>query len=452
MSKTRAHGRKYAALLLIVLLLAMLASYALAQEETPGTAVRSTAHLSVAKSDYSTLTKGLHENWQGMREGALAHTQLPDRGQLYSSPLPSGIRLPITTAAFETQSLTGTTACGNIIANSRLNILEFGDGTGTAEPWVFLIPQLFYINENDPDDPFGPWAYDGYSLVFRDGDPGDPSPKIDMFGQGFLMPDNLSDVTVEYWRATVDGNAADEVWGELWLLDDTGTLHLDNPDKYLVGFWDVFESKDEWNLESVVAPKDMVKDLDGQLAALIFYNYTDGSAPDAPESKKEWMLIDDITLTVCYKPATVTGKRSYLPTIQKTGEVAPYCVPPSENPRDEYHSNRGYTQTAAACKSALSELDKADYYTFKPNKSGSHTLHLKKLPDKTEWSAMIFEDKATPEYAPGNSDSGRCHIDTPGSKDKKVTCDLKKDKEYFIKVSAGSTPKTGGYEMKVVTP
>jgi hypothetical protein len=76
-------------------------------------------------------------------------------------------------------------------------------------------------------------------------------------------------------------------------------------------------------------------------------------------------------------------------------------------------------------------------------------LQLKKLPNDTEWSAMTFTDTASPEYAPGET-GGQCRIDTPGSKDKQVKCELSKDKAYFIKVSAGSKPKEGGYDMKVV--
>ena len=169
----------------------------------------------------------------------------------------------------------------------------------------------------------------------------------------------------------------------------------------------------------------------------------------APESEKEWMLIDDISLSACYKPAEVSGKRVYLPSVQTAGEVIPFCIPPTENPRDQYNSNRGFAQTGAECNSTLSELDRADYYTFKPGQSGSHTLLLSNLPADTQWSAMIFTDTSSPEYAPGET-GGQCRIDTPGSKDKRVKCELSKDKAYFIKVSAGSTPVEGGYDMKVV--
>lgn len=447
MSKIKTHGRKYAFLLLIVLLLAMLASYALAQETAPGTAVSLTRNNSPSRSGVSGIANGMYENWQVMAGQTASGPLLRD----HSSPLasPSGIQIPLTTTSFETNSLTGATACSNVIANSQLNILEFGDGTGTAEPWVFLEPIVYYLHEDSPD--FPGWAYDGYSLVLQDGDKNDPSPTWDMFVQGFLMPKNLTEVTVDYWRATDLGNKNDDVYGELWLLDKDGYLRLNEPDKYFVGTWEVSESEQLWKMEIVSTTKGMVNELSGQWAAVLFFNVTDGTLPSAPEAQKEWMLMDDIHVTACYKPATTGAKRAYLPTIQKPSAAAPLCVPPSENPRDEYHSNRGLTQTGANCKSSLSNVDKADYYTFKPSKSGSHTLHLRNLPKSTEWSAMIFVDGANPSYAPGATD-GQCRIDTPGSVNKTVKCDLKKDKTYFIKVSAGSTPKLGNYEMKVVTP
>ena len=441
MPRIKIRDRKYTFLLLVVLLLGTLASYALAQEQVPGTAVTA-ARPSGAEKEISGVTKGMYEHWQGMRDDAA-----PYENRALSTP--SRTRLPVSTTIFETNSLSGTTECVNLIANSQLDILEFGDGTGTAEPWVFLEPIVYYINGNDPTDPFAPWAFDGYSLLFEDGDLGDPSPAYDMFGQGFLMPENLTDVTVEYWRFSVDGNLADIVWGELWLLDDDGYINFNDPETYLVGYWDVYESDMEWNLESVSATDEMLEALSGRPAALIFYNDTDSSSPDAPESEKEWMLIDDISLSACYKPAEVSGKRVYLPSVQTAGEVISFCIPPTENPRDQYNSYRGFSQTGAECNSTLSELDRADYYTFKPGESGSHTLLLSNLPADTQWSAMIFTDTSSPEYAPGET-GGQCRIDTPGSKDKRVKCELSKDKAYFIKVSAGSTPVEGGYDMKVV--
>jgi hypothetical protein len=444
MTRTKVRGRRYASILLFALLLALVASFALAQESTPGLIARMGSQVPVEKAEISAVTTGMYENWQAMQERS-RESIARERSQPAGSPL----RLPVARPDYQTQSLTADEVCGNIIANSQLNILEFGDGYGSAEPWAFLIPQLYYVNENDPN--IGILAFDGYSLIFEEGDVGDPSPTVDLFAQGFLMPGNLTSIRAVYWRMSIDSNINDEVWGELWLLDNNGYLHLDDPDQYLVGYWEVFESELEWNQEAVVATEGIVNALKGRPAALLFYNYTDGSDPSAPEAEKEWMLMDDIVLEICYKAATVTGKRTYLPLIQKKGVTAASCTPPNENPQDQWNANRGVTQTGATCKSTLSELDRADYYTFKPTKSGSHTLHLGKLLAGTEWSAMIFVDSDSPNYAPGATE-GQCRIATPGAIDKKVTCSLTKDTGYFIKVSAGSTPVKGPYEMKVVTP
>lgn len=439
MVRTKARGKKYVFILLLALLLTLFGSYTLAQEETPNRISRMT----LPKATMYAVKDGMHESWQTIRQVSRDNKVVRDRSLFADSPL----RVSVTTPSYQTESLTANDICGNIIANSHLNILEFGDGTGTAEPWAFLEPYVYYVKEGDDPD----LAFDGYSLLFADGDSGDPSPTLDMFAQGFLMPKNLTSITVAYWRASIDGNINDEVWGELWLLDENGYLHLDDPDQYQVGYWDVSESELEWNQESVNAPAGIVKALDSRPTAILFYNWTDGSNPSAPEAQKEWMLMDDIVMEVCYKPAAVSGKRTYLPSILKQGAAVPFCAPPTENPQDQWNSSRGVTQTGAMCQSTLSELDRADYYTFKPTKSGSYTLHLGKLPAGTEWSSMIFVDSSSPEYAPGAT-AGQCRIATPGAGDKKVTCNLTKDTSYFIKVSAGSTPVKGNYEMKVVMP
>lgn len=126
------------------------------------------------------------------------------------------------------------------------------------------------------------------------------------------------------------------------------------------------------------------------------------------------------------------------------------CVPPTENPPDEWHSNRGLVQTDAVCRSTLSAVDRADYYTFKPDSDGPHILHLQNLPQNSEWAAMIFFDNDSPEYAPGDAYDGLCRITESGSGDKQVSCDLEKDLDYFVKVSAGSTPMNGSYEMLII--
>ena len=66
---------------------------------------------------------------------------------------------------------------------------------------------------------------------------------------------------------------------------------------------------------------------------------------------------------------------------------------------------------------------------------------------------MIFIDQANPDFAPGPV-TGQCRIATPGSGNKNVTCTLDKNKDYFVKVSAGGTYSgpLGSYEMQITGP
>jgi hypothetical protein len=333
-------------------------------------------------------------------------------------------------------------ACSQLLANSAMNVVEFGDGTGTAEPWITIDPIVYFTK--DPD-----FAYDGYSMWLDDGDPGDPSPTRDMLGQGFLMPSNLQEIAVDYLFATLDTNGEDKAYGELWKLDDDWILHLDQEEKYFVGGWAIPESDWAWK-EHVVTSSDpdLLNEMSGQKMAIIFFNITDGGG-----SYFEAVLLDEVYLGVCTK-APSSSKRIFMPvTMNKFGkQTGPICVPPSENPQDEWHSNRGLVQTGSTCNSSLNNVDRADYYTFKPTASGNHTLFLTNLPAGSEWAAMAFFDQASPDYAPGSASDGKCRITQPGSGNKQVVCNFDKNKDYFVKVSAGSTPMSGSYHMRISGP
>ena len=64
---------------------------------------------------------------------------------------------------------------------------------------------------------------------------------------------------------------------------------------------------------------------------------------------------------------------------------------------------------------------------------------------------MMFFDTASPSYVPGPT-GGDCRIGTVGAGDKQVTCNLQKDIPLIVKVSAGSTPVSGDYTMKITGP
>lgn len=323
--------------------------------------------------------------------------------------------------------------CFQLLANTQMNIVEFGDGTGSAEPWVVLSPAIYYFKD----------AYVSpiYSLGMEDGDEGSGNQEDeDAFGQGFYMPSGLKSVRVEYFTSVYNPDSFDEVYGALWSLDRDGFL-----DQVLAS-WTVGQPANpaQWYGRFVEITNGATLDpMNGNPMAMTFFTYGDRLPPF------EFALFDDVTVTAC------VDTRLYLPNIMNNaGQVSgPICVPPSENPQDQFNANRGLVQTSARCNSTLSNIDRADYYTFKPTSSGPHTLNLRNLPAGTQWSAMIFLDQPNPEYAPGPT-TGQCRIGTPGSGDKQVTCTLDKNKDYFVKVSAGGdySGPVGNYEMQITRP
>lgn len=53
-----------------------------------------------------------------------------------------------------------------------------------------------------------------------DNDAGDGTPTIDAFAQSFSVPANLTEVKIRYVTASLDSNAADQVWGNLYTVDN----------------------------------------------------------------------------------------------------------------------------------------------------------------------------------------------------------------------------------------
>ncbi len=343
--------------------------------------------------------------------------------------------LPLPAATFTPQQEEVT--CKQLLLNPALDILELGDGTGRAEPWVIYDPIIYYstVHYVSPD----------HSLLVWDADSGDETPTQDAFAQAFYMPRNIITVTIHYYTTMTNTNPvtdSDRALGNLWTLDADG-----NPDEFL-GWWTVFESPDSWVGQTIlITGTEALEPMAGQRMVIILFNKTDGQEP------WEKIRFDDVTLTACFTgyPYTV-----YLPIVFRDFGTAagPICIPPSENPQDQWNANRGHTEADAVCQSTLSKLDQADYYSFTPPWTEDYTLHLRDLPDGTEWSAMIFVDQAEypPPYAPGPT-AGDCRIATTGSGDKSVTCPLTGGTDYFIKVSAGggySGPQDD-YEMQVAS-
>ena len=208
----------------------------------------------------------------------------------------------ITLAAPDTGGLNAldeVAACRQIVVNPQLDVIETGPGTGTAEPWFFLKPVIYYFEEGDGSD----LAYDGYSLLLPDGDDGDPSPASDILSQIVTFDKELEAVTVAYQRAMIDSNPTDKIYGELWLLTAEGGIDLEDPGQYRVTRWMVTDSEGAWAKEEIAIDEALLDDLSGREIALLLRTETDGGG--ATEAEMEWVLFDDVTITTCIGEAIV---------------------------------------------------------------------------------------------------------------------------------------------------
>jgi hypothetical protein len=317
--------------------------------------------------------------------------------------------------------------CPQLLVNTELDVITVG-GSATAEPWVVLWPDVYYSDTT--------YTSPIHSLFLVIGDSGDPSPNYDGFGQAFQMPSNLTSVTAQYNRRIDFANGIDEVYGELWTVDDQGFL-----DDYITG-WIVSDTPSGWGARMfTVSDGATLSQMSGRLMALVLVNDTTDTSPG------EVAYFDDVTLTVCFDPP---DHASYLPATNYLSGSGPVCNPPSESPPDSWYSGRGLVQTGANCNSNLSQLDDRDYYNYTPTQSGSHTVHLRNLPNGSNWAALVYNDTEPPPTGPTNG--GTCYTAAPGSGDKMVTCNFTAGQPYVIKVSSGSTPMTGGYNLQVTRP
>jgi hypothetical protein len=247
----------------------------------------------------------------------------------------------------------------------------------------------------------------------------------------------LTSVTAVYDRKIDFANSVDQVYGELWSVDNEGVL-----DEFITG-WIVGDTPAGWGERTfTVNNGPILAEMSGRLMALVLVNDTTDTTPG------EITWFDDVTLTACFDPPLHSV---YLPVVERpTANAGPVCNPPSESPPDSWYNNRGSTQTGANCNSNLSQLDDRDYYSFVPGQSGNHTVWLRNLPPGSNWSASVFNDTEPPPSAPTNG--GACYTSQPGAGDKSVVCNFTAGQKYVIKVSAGSTPLTGSYNLQVTSP
>ncbi|MEM7115875.1 MAG: hypothetical protein AAF614_25765 [Chloroflexota bacterium] len=327
------------------------------------------------------------------------------------------------------------TTCRQVLNNTALNAL-IEDGIAIAEPWVPL-SDIVFVSSSAFTSP-------SHSFFLIDQDENDPTPENDAFGQGFVMPGSLTSVTVEYNTAMLEANTADEVVGALWSLKDDGTIDQ------VVFSWTVSdEANGQWEGRFVEITDTAVLDLMNTRGMVMgFVSFSDNA------NQAEAAFFDDIAVTACSNPPEGDA---FLPLVMRDNRVVsgPICRPPSENPRDHWDRHRGLAETNAVCNSNLSQTDTKDYYTFSPTAVNTpHTFHLRNLPPGSEWSILVYEERGgeLPVLAPGPT-GGTCRIGTPGSQDKAVSCQLRANQVYIVKVSGGAyTGPLAGYQMQIAGP
>ena len=359
----------------------------------------------------------------------------------------AGARVEIAEPEFEpaggpsAQSPSAT--CVNVLLNPQMDVVEFGDGTGSIEHWSILYQAVCY----DP----GTYSSANHSVVLSDGPcSGNPDEtyryndfyedwmEYDSFGQGFQAPNGLTYVYFSYMKASADVNEDDWAGSQLWTVDSEGYL-----DEYVVGFF-VGESPgvwdDGWWDLTQADDADHLADLSGKTLALVFYLWGDDLAPN------EWLWLDDAQLQLCYERGTNTV---YLPVVAKRqGESSgPTCAP--REPDDVKH--QGTTTVGSTCAGSFSNFDEKDYYSLNLDGATKVRLRLFNLPSGTNWDAMIYED------AGGGNYPLACHIGTQGWEDKSADCpnadgypnSLNLSKDYFVLVSRGPEKDGGPYTMSV---
>ena len=363
-----------------------------------------------------------------VKSGSLASEALERADALRETGLRFDVQGPHRRAAAGVVAQSGSNEiCYYMLRNPQLDVVEFGDGTGSIEYWSVIYPNIYYDTEN--------YVSPRHSLVMVDEPPHidtyiDPFSEkdYDAFGQGFWGFPNLTYLRFDYSRLYQDANANDYAWSNLWTLTPEG--YLDE----LVAWATIGDSPAGWDsrwwhLTLQDNPMQLAI-ASGKPLAFVFDHMSDQQAP------YQWIWLDDVQVTLCYDPGDAAV---YLPVLQRQIPVdpGPRCVPREPDSLE----NPGFTTVDATCSSSFSALDQRDYYALDLRGARNVRLRLFDLPSGTNWDAMIYENAAGYPLA--------CHIGTPGDAPKHVDCALSTAKSYFVMVNRGPGTTSGAYRMRV---
>jgi len=320
--------------------------------------------------------------------------------------------------------------CVNVLLNSQMDVVEFGDGTGSIEYWSILFQKIYY------DKREGYYHSPSYSLAMVDEAPGWDTDVIeiegttwdyDEFGQGFRAPGGLTYLKISYSRLYSNTNLNDKVWSNLWTLDSQG--YKDE----LIDYRSIGEDPEGWSNRYWTLDSSQLAAVSGKSLALVFDMQSNQTSPS------EFVWLDDAQVRLCY---TTGANKVYLPlTIRQTAtSPVPICSPYEPDST----AQRGSTTVGATCSDSFGATDMKDYYSLNLNGVTKVRLRLFSLPSGTNWDAMIYEDASGYPLA--------CHIGTIGDQDKSKDCsELSLSKNYFVLVNAGKAPSAGAntYQMSV---
>jgi len=312
--------------------------------------------------------------------------------------------------------------CIDKLLNSKMDVTEFGDGTGTVDYWSIVAQKIYYDNRS------GYYNSPYHSLVMVDETDGsdtdllDAYTDYDAFGQAFQAPSNLTSLQVSYSRLYDNANSTDYSFYALWTLDEG---YLDD----VIAAWSIGSSPSGWSNRAGTLSSSGLVTASGKSLVLMFGMFSNRT------SLSEVVWLDDAQVRLCYQ----TGpQKIYLPLVSKP-LAGPTCTPYEPDSTTQ----RGSTTVGATCDGSFSTTDKRDYYSLNLNGATDIRLRLFNLPSGTNWDAAIYEDAGGYPYV--------CHIGTPGDQAKSVDCTLSASKKYFVVVNTDIAPSKGAntYDMSV---